>query len=73
MTTANFERARRAFCRRVPFAPFLVELVSGFEFTVTHPEAISLRGDVLMFTDPSARHRLFDSNSVCQLYDPEAR
>ena len=34
MTPANFDNALRAFVRRRPFRPFLVELVSGDRFVV---------------------------------------
>jgi hypothetical protein len=70
MTPANFERALRAFVQRTPFQPFRVELLSGDAFAVIHPEALSLRGETAMFTWPDGRHKLFDSHSVCQIFDP---
>ncbi len=69
MTPANFARSLRAFCKRTPFVPFWVELVSGERFIVSHPEALSLRGETAMFTDSSGQHKLFDATSVCQLFD----
>ena len=35
-----FERSLRAFCQRQPFKPFLVELASGAQLTIDHPEAL---------------------------------
>jgi hypothetical protein len=69
MTPENFTRSLRAFALRVPFQPFLVELVSGDRFRVAHPEALALRGPVAIFIGPQAVVRLFDSASVCQLLD----
>jgi hypothetical protein len=47
-----------------------MELVSGLVITIPHPEAVMLRGDIVFFVGPENRNRLFDSTSVCQLYDP---
>ena len=69
MSPQNFAIALRAFTRRSPFRPFLVELTSGDRFHVHHPEALALRGQVAMFIGPDAAVRLFDSESACQLLD----
>jgi hypothetical protein len=69
MTFKNFSRTLRAFCRRQPFRPFLVEMVSGTVILVTHPEAIVLRGTLFVFTSPDDKRRVFESASVCELYD----
>ena len=69
MPLENFVRALQAYCRRMPFQPFRVELVSRDAFMVVHPEALSLRGEVAIYTNRDGRHRLFDSQSVCQLSD----
>jgi len=69
MTRENCERALRSFCRRRPFLPFLVELLSGDRLPISHPEAISWRGELLYYVGPQDRHRLFDSDSVCQMLD----
>jgi hypothetical protein len=70
MTTRNFAAALHSFDHRIPFQPFLVELVSGEQFRIVHPEAISLRGDMIVFITPKKRYHLFDSGSICQLMDP---
>jgi hypothetical protein len=72
MTAANFQRALRGFSQRAPFRPYLVELVSGDRFRVTHPEALSLRGSTALYLGPNRAYRVFDSEGVCQLFDPPA-
>lgn len=71
MTHTAFEVALRAFQRRHPFAPFLVEFLSGDRVLVRHPEALRLHGAVCLHISPDRRHRLFDSTSVSQLLDVE--
>jgi hypothetical protein len=69
MTTEGLLAAIRAFGKRRPFQPYLIELVSGDRFRVTHPEAVILRGLVFVHVTPTLFHRLFDSTSVSQLLD----
>ncbi len=69
MTLANFRIALKGFSGRQPFRKFTVELVSGYRFRIDHPEALVLRGDVVMHVATNKAHRLFDSESVCQLCD----
>ena len=69
MTRDNCALALRSFCRRHPFRPFLIELVSGDRLLVSHPEAAGWRRNVLFYTSPQEKHRLFDSESVCQMLD----
>jgi hypothetical protein len=45
--------------------------MTGYELLVKHPEAVSYRGDVVVYTSPSGSQRLFDSGSVCQLMDEQ--
>ena len=69
MTRETCDRALRSFCRRRRFLPFLVELMSGDRLLVSHPEALGWRGDLLYYVSPQDKHRLFDSESVCQMLD----
>jgi hypothetical protein len=69
MTEASFRRALQAFSRRQPFQPFLVEFDSGDRLTVSHPEAVGFRGEVIIYTSPNHEYRLFESTSICQLLD----
>jgi hypothetical protein len=69
MNQQNLEAALRPFARRRPFRPFLIEFVSGDRVLVRHPEAVRFRGGLLVHVSPAFEHRLFDSDSVCQLLD----
>jgi hypothetical protein len=72
VTPVNFRRSLLSFTRRRPFQPFVAELVSGDRIRVQHPEALVLRGNVVMFIATNKTVRLFDSESVCQLCDESA-
>ena len=72
MTPAGFARALRAFTVRRPFQPFFIEFHSGDRLRIIHPEAVTIRGDVFIYTSPTDRYRLFDGTSVCQLLDIES-
>src|SRR5579872_24937 len=67
MESANFRRALQAFVARRPFKPFRVELASGAQFTVDHPEVLAHRGGVAVFIDARGNYTLFDSTSVTQV------
>ena len=71
MTPEGFDRALRSFARRSPFAPFWVEFVTGHQIHVVHPEAVHIRGNVVIHIATDGRQRLFDSTSVCQLLEEE--
>ena len=67
MSNDHFERTLRAFQRRTPFRSFTVELVSGFQFQVDHPEALVLRGGVAVFVAADGTPTLFDHESVSKV------
>jgi hypothetical protein len=69
MTSDNIVRGVRALERRRPFRPYLIELVSGDRFLVSHPELIVPDGEMFAYCSPSGRWRLFEADSVCQLLD----
>jgi hypothetical protein len=70
MNLNTFERAVESYCRRTPFVPFYVELVSGQSVLVNHPEALPRRsGIAVLIKADSAGYCVFDSASVSQLYD----
>jgi hypothetical protein len=71
MNTAGFARALRAYSRRRPFRPYVLEFVTGEPLTVGHPEALAISGDVVIYRARDGLYRLFDSTSVCQLRDFE--
>jgi hypothetical protein len=70
MTTDALERALRAFNRRQPFLPFLIELHSGDRITVSHPEAVVRQGDLFVYRSPDRGQRVFAGAGVSQLIDP---
>ncbi len=67
MIAETFERSLRAFARRTPFAPFVVELVSGGRITVDHPEALVFRGGLAAYIAPDGTPTLFDHESVSRV------
>jgi hypothetical protein len=69
MKAAAFRRALRAFSRRRPFIAFTIELYSGDTVSVRHPEAVIVRGNLIVCRHLDRSQRLFDSSSVCQLRD----
>ena len=71
MTVEGFERALRTFARRRPFRTFWMELHSGAIIRVAHPEAASVRGNLVVFIETDASHRLFDSTNDCQLLESQ--
>jgi hypothetical protein len=70
MTADALERALRAFARRAPFRPFLIEFTSGDRVPVAHPEAVGRRGELFLYRGRDHGQRVFHSSSVCQLIDP---
>ena len=69
MKEDTFERSLRAFCQRKPFKPFLVELISGAQLTIEHPEALVYRGRAAMHIDQQGNFTLFDNEGVTKLAD----
>ncbi len=67
MESESFDRSLRAFCRRVPFQPFTVELLSGTRFQVEHSEALAFSGGMAVYIAPDGTPSLFDHRSVSQL------
>jgi hypothetical protein len=65
--TDAFERSLRAFARRAPFQPFVVELVSGTRVEVDHPEALVFRGGAAVYISAAGIPTLFDHQSVSRL------
>jgi hypothetical protein len=67
MEAEAFERALRTFARRKPFQPFLVELVSGTNMLIEHPEALIFRGRVAVYIDKDNEITILDNTSVSKL------
>jgi hypothetical protein len=62
-----FDRSLRAFARRSPFKPFVVELGSGSRLQIDHPEALVFRSSVAVHFAPDGTPTLFDHQSVSQV------
>jgi hypothetical protein len=67
MQTDAFEAGLRAFIRRAPFQPFTVELTSGTQFQVLHPEALAFSAGRAVYISPEGTPNMFDHESVNQL------
>ncbi|MCG8584584.1 MAG: hypothetical protein MI757_07725 [Pirellulales bacterium] len=67
MTSSNFERVLSAVHRRTPFRPFTVELVSGTQIVVDHPEALVMRGGVAVYLSKEGVPTLFDHEGVSRV------
>jgi hypothetical protein len=73
MVADSFARVLRAFSRRRPFKPFIVELTSGDKLLVEHPEALVFRDKVAVHFSPKHEITIFDHEGVSQLTDKQAR
>ena len=69
MTPRHFAAALGAYTHRQSFKSFFIELASGDRILVTHPEAVTLRGELWAYVSPTERHHVFESESVVQLLD----
>jgi hypothetical protein len=69
MTSRVFETSLRAFQIRQPFKPFMIELVSGGEILVQHPEAVVTQSGAAVFFSTDGGITLFDAESVSCLSD----
>ena len=68
MTSEHFQTTIRAFQRRSPFKPYVVELVSGDRVRVDHPEALVIRGGVGVFVNAVGAPVIFDHEGVSQVF-----
>ncbi|MBM3997118.1 MAG: hypothetical protein FJ303_23655 [Planctomycetes bacterium] len=72
MTDMELEASVRAYCRRRPFKPFIVEFFSGVQVVVDHPEGIGPLDGLWLYRGPNRAQSLFPSTSVCRLLDAAA-
>lgn len=73
MVAESFERVLKAFSKRKPFRPFVVELVSGDKLVIEHPEALVFRDSVAVFFCKQKEITIFDHEGVAQLTDKGVR
>ncbi len=57
----------KAFTKRIPFHPFLVELISGGQLQVDHPEALVFRGGIAVHFSREGIPTLFDNQGVARM------
>ncbi len=69
MTIAQFDTAFRAFARRRPFRPFVIEFTSGHQAWIRHPEAVRREGELYAMRSPDAGSIVFAAESVSRLLD----
>jgi hypothetical protein len=63
----TFARVLTVFNTARPFLPFTAELVNGVRLISRHPEAMILRGDLVVFTDVDNTSEYLDATSVVRL------
>lgn len=69
MMQEAFTLTLRAFCRRKPFRPFVLEFFSGGSLTIVHPEAVLVQAGVAFYVSPDKKVQMFDASSVVRLLD----
>ncbi len=69
MMKNQFDVMHRAFCRRRPFRPFLIEFTSGHQLQIGHPEAVRNEADLFGMRCPDGGHVVFVAESVSRLLD----
>ena len=73
MVADSFARSLKAFAKRRPFKPFIVELTSGEKLLVEHPEALVFRDSIAVHFSPKHEISIFDHEGVAQLTDRQVR
>ena len=69
MLAETFAKTIRAFAKREPFRPFVVELVSGNLVQVKHLEALVFGNKTAVYVDPEGDITIFDHQGVARITD----
>jgi hypothetical protein len=69
VTADELQMAIRAFRRRPPFRPFLIEFSSGDRLLVPHPELIWRTKDLFVIRVADENCRVFSGAQVSQVLD----
>lgn len=69
MSRRKFEAILQAHQIRKPFKPFLIELVSGSEILVQHPEAVITHSGAAVYFATDGAITLFEASSVSRMVD----
>jgi hypothetical protein len=65
----ELDKVMRAFLRRRPFRPFLIEFSSGDRLLVRHPELIWRKKQLFIFRVDDDSSRVFSGLHVTQVLD----
>ena len=70
MTQKELETAVRVYNKRQPFAPYLLEFVSGEKVRIDHREFVApMIKNLWLFRGTGRAQSLFSSSSVCRVLD----
>ena len=69
MMADEFDWIIKAFTRRHPFEPFMIEFMNGQTVEIRHREAVAYWRNIAMYRDPIGRFQCFTAESVCRVLD----
>jgi hypothetical protein len=69
MTPDNFQVVLRMFLKPKPFRPFTLELFNGSRLEVTHPEALTLYKELVVFNSTTGIHSVLEYAAVVRFID----
>ena len=69
MKSDNFAIALKKFGTRARFRPFLIEMNSGHQLEIRHPEALALVGDFAVHVGPQKEVTFLDHENVSRVYE----
>lgn len=72
MAPDNFDAMMQQLLHRRPFQMFTVQLMTGEQFQVDHPDAVAFKAGAAVFIGPGKRFYWFDNNSVSHFIDQSA-
>lgn len=72
MTDEELSKVVKAFARRQPFRPYLLEFNSGQAVKVSHPEAVCAFSEFWLHRSTSGDHCIFKSYVVTRAHDAKS-
>jgi len=69
MTPDNFAIGLRIFSSRTPFRSYAIEFTSGSSIVVDHPEAVDIRGTLIVHRNTEGTYTIFDGSSVSRFME----
>ena len=67
MTLDNFHGTLEAFLNRVPYEPFVVQLINGERYEIDHVKSIAYRDGPAVYFKPGGGMVIFDHKGVNQI------